>query len=254
MKAKGFLRGAAVAAFWLLVWQCLSALVNKELILPSPVQTAARFISLMQEKTFWLSTLYSLCRVLGGYLAAVVLGILLGVATAASPFLNALLRPVRSIMKAMPVASFILLLLLWMNTAIAPAFTSFLMVLPLVWANVQEGYLQTDEQLLEMGKIFKLTKWKLILHIYWPGIFPYLLSACATGIGFAFKAGVAAEVIAKSSYSIGKYLIESKNYLETADMFAWTALVILLSILLERTFVHFLKKTQANERWRAASK
>lgn len=242
------LRGILIAVFWLAVWQGLSMLVSSELLLPSPLATAQSFLRLMGTNAFWLSAAYSLLRVLGGYTCAVLFGCMLGILCAGLPFANALLQPLRSIMKAMPVASFIIILLLWMPTNIAPAFTAFVMVLPLVWANVQEGVLRTDRGLLEMAQVFRFTRKKVVSNIYLPSVLPYLLSACTTGIGFAWKAGVAAEVLARSANSIGKYLLQSKNMLETADMFAWTALVVVLSIALERIFARLLNRIRAGER------
>lgn len=245
------LRGVLVAAFWLLVWQLLSAAVDKALLLPSPLDTLRALLALMGGPAFWKSTLYSLLRIMAGYACALIGGCVLGVVCAAAPPVDALLRPMRSIMKAMPVASFILLVLLFLNPNIVPAFTAFVMVLPLVWANVQEGILATDAALLEMGALFRLPKSKVLREIYLPSVMPSLLSACATGLGFAWKAGVAAEVLARTVNSIGKNLVESKTYLETADMFAWTAVVILLSVLLERLLVFFMRRIRTSSRWRA---
>lgn len=247
---KEALRGIGVTLIWLVIWQAASMAVSSEFLLPSPMQTAKSLFMLMWQGGFWGSTLASVLRVVAGYLAAVILGTILGALTAALPFADALLRPLRSIIKATPVASFILLVWLWMQTNTVPAFTAFLMVLPLIWANVQEGIRATDAQLLEMAKLFHFGHKKTLRMVYLPSVLPHLLAACATGLGFAWKASVAAEVLVRTANSIGKNLIESKNYLETADMFAWTAVVIALSILLERLFVRILRRIRNDGRWR----
>ena len=114
------------------------------------------------------------------------------------------------------------------------------MVLPLIWANTQEGIRAADVRLIEMALLFRFGRAKTLRRVYLPSVMPHLLAACATGLGFAWKAGVAAEVLARTANSVGKNLIESKNYLETPDMFAWTAVVIALSMLFERLFVKAL--------------
>lgn len=248
-RLKTFLRGMGVAAFWLLIWQVLSAAVGSEMLLPSPAATLKSLARLIGEGGFFTSVFASLLRVVAGYLCAVLFGVALGALTAASSFADALLRPVRSLVKATPVASFILLIMLWLKSPIVPAFTAFLMVLPVVWANVQEGIRATDVTLLEMAKLFRFGRGKILRHIYLPSVLPQLLAACATGLGLAWKASVAAEVIARTANSIGKQLIESKNYLETADMFAWTAVVILLSVLLERALLRLLRYVRSGSRW-----
>ena len=240
MQKNTALRGLGVAVFWLMVWQALSVAVQSALILPSPTDTAKSLVRLAGQSAFWTSSLLSLLRIGAGYVAAVLMGIALGALTAFSPFADTLLRPLRGIMKATPVASFILLVLLWLRTGVVPAFTSFVMVLPLIWANVQEGIRATDTRLIEMASLFRFGRKKTLYRVYLPSIMPHLLAACATGLGFAWKAGVAAEVLARTANSIGKNLVESKSYLETPDMFAWTAVIIALSMLVERVFVRLL--------------
>lgn len=247
MHKNAVVRGIGVAVFWLLVWQALSVAVQSALILPSPVDTAMSLARLAGQGAFWISSLLSLLRIGAGYVAAVLLGTAFGALTAFSPFADTLLRPIRGIMKATPVASFILLVLLWLRTGVVPAFTSFVMVLPLVWANVQEGVLATDTRLIEMASLFQFGRKKTLLRVYLPSIMPHLLAACATGLGFAWKAGVAAEVLARTANSIGKNLVESKSYLETPDMFAWTAVVIALSMLFERVFVRLLARIRGGK-------
>lgn len=234
------LRGTGIAIFWLAVWQAASMLVHSALILPSPVETAQSLVRLAGQSGFWMSSSFSLLRIGAGYIAAVLLGVLLGVLTAFSPFADALLRPLRGILKATPVASFILLVLLWLHTDAVPAFAAFVMVLPLIWANTQEGIRTADARLIEMASLFRFGRAKTLRRVYLPSVMPHLLVACATGLGFAWKAGVAAEVLARTANSVGKSLIESKSYLETPDMFAWTAVVIALSMLFERLFVKAL--------------
>lgn len=244
-------RGLLIAAFWLCVWQLASVAVHSEFLLPSPLQTLKSLAALAATAGFWRSTVYSLIRMVSGYLFAILLGAALGALTAASKAADTLLRPLRSTIKATPVVSFILLVQLWMKPNMAPAFMAFLMVLPLVWTNVQQGIYAADAQLLEMAHLFRFGRAKTLRLIYIPSVMPQFMAACATGIGFAWKSGVAAEVLARTAHSIGKYLVESKSNLLTADMFAWTAVVILLSVTLERICVTLLRRIRSNSRWGA---
>ncbi len=251
MRLKGFFRGIGIALFWLGLWQLASLAVGSLFILPSPLESAFSLFRLALQGSFWVSTFFSLLRILAGYLIAVMLGLLLGILTAALPFANALLKPLRSIMKATPVASFILLVVLWIHSNFVPTFTALVMVLPLIWASVQEGIRATDQELIEMAKLFHFGKLKTFRMVYLPSLLPNLLAACATGLGFAWKAGVAAEVLAHTPNSIGRNLMQSKYNLLTADMFAWTAVVIALSILFEHAFVRLLRKIRRDGRWGA---
>ncbi|MBO4384870.1 MAG: ABC transporter permease subunit [Clostridia bacterium] len=225
---------ALIAAVWLLIWQAAAWAVGSKLLLPSPVETAKALASLAVTGTFWKSCLLTLLRVFAGFFLGVIAGAVLGVATAASGFLDELLSPLRSIVKATPVTSFIILVLLYLTSSLTPMFIAFLMVLPIVWANVLSGIKATDAQLLEMADAFGYTKAKKLSAVYAPSVLPHFLSACTTGLGFAWKSGVTAEVIAHPAFGMGKYIYESKLYLETPELFAWTAAVVILSFLLEK--------------------
>ncbi len=241
-KLNKLLVGFAVAVFWLTVWWLLSGKIDQELLLPSPVQVFSTLWALWKTTVFWRAVILSLLRILGGFLAAVVFGTLLALFTTHSRIADALLSPLLRIVRAAPVASFIILAYVWIKVQILPAFIAFLMVVPLVWANVREGILTTDKKLLEMAKVFQLGQWRTLTAVRLPSLRPYFTAACTTGLGFAWKSGVAAEVICTPTNSIGKQLYAAKAYLETSEVFAWTITVVLLSVLLERVFVRLARR------------
>ena len=162
------------------------------------------------------------------------LGIVLGALCCRFRFLYQLIYPLLSAVKATPVASFIILALVWLQSVRVPAFIAGLIVLPIVFGNVCQGVAAADRELLEMARVFRLGRWKTLRYIYLPTVAPYLAAAFTTGIGLAWKAGVSAEVLANARNSIGGRIYGAKIYLDTADLFAWTAVVIVLSVVLER--------------------
>ncbi len=237
-------RKVLVAALWLAVWQVAYLFVRQEILLPSPAQTAIRFWELAQTSNFWVSSFMSLLRIVAGFVFGVAAGTLLGVLTASFSLLYDFFHPAISVIKSTPVSSFIILALVWIKKPGVPVFIAFLMVLPILWANVSEGIHETDKGLLEMAKIFRFSRKKLISKVYIPGILPYFFAGCTTGLGFAWKAGIAAEILSLPKYSIGSELYYSKIYIETPDLFAWTSSVILMSILLEKLLVMLLNKAK----------
>ena len=231
------IRTIAIAACWILVWQAAAWAVGSKLLLPSPFVTLKALIALAGTAVFWKSCFLTLLRVFTGFLLGVAAGSVLGIITAVSGFLRALLDPLRSVVKAAPVTSFIILVLLYLSSALTPMFIAFLIVLPVAWTNVAAGIASTDPQLLEMAEVFGFSRAKKLKTVYAPSVLPHFLSACTTGLGFAWKSGVTAEVIAHPAFGMGKAIYESKLYLETPDLFAWTAAVIILSFALEKLFV-----------------
>ena len=167
---------------------------------------------------------------------------LFAVLTAKSPVLKSLLSPLLHTVKATPVASFIILAVIWLSVGKVPVLTALLVVLPGVWANVESGILSVDPKLIEMGKAFKMTKRDIFFKIEIPSIKPFFLAAVNSAMGMAWKAGIAAEVICPYKYSIGTALHDSKIYLETTELFAWTAVTVILSVLLEKLVLSVVRK------------
>ena len=231
-----------MAAAWLAIWQLIHTFVGKEVLIPAPLAVLSRLTELMVQSEFWHHIGSSLLRILVGYLCALLVGGVLGIFTARSRLLDALLSPAAKIIRATPVASFIILMFVFLSKEHIPAVTSFLMVLPVVWSNTYEGIKSADPKLLEMAKVFRLGRAKTLLRIYLPGIFPFLLAAAKAGMGLAWKAGIAAEVLVPISTGIGSELYNAKIYLETVDLFAWTAVIIIISMILEKLLVRLVRR------------
>ena len=223
----------AVLLFWAALWGLLARLVGQELLLPGPLQVLRKLGAMAATETFWLATFRSILRVLTGLLAATVLGVLLAALTERCAPARLLLSPIMTLVKSTPVASFIILALLWLGRDILPAFITALMVLPVVWSNVSAGLAGRDVQLLELAKVYRLPPLRILRHITVPSVLPHFRAALRSSLGMGWKAGIAAEVLTVPAFSIGKNIFEAKLYLETTELFAWTLTVIVLSLVIE---------------------
>ena len=241
-RVRGFLRTLAVLLFWGLLWTVAAALVGQELLLPSPAQTARKLLELASAADFWLTVGQSVLRVLTGILAAVLGGVLLALLTHRSPLCMALLSPLMTLVKSTPVASFIILALVWLGRSTVPVFIAALMVLPVVWANVSAGLRGIDPQLLELARVYALPRLRVLRRITWPSVRPHLRAALRSALGLGWKAGIAAEVLTVPALSIGKRIYEAKLYLETTELFAWTASVVLVSLGIEKLLLRLIGK------------
>ena len=230
----------AVWLFWVAVWFLLSLLVDRELLLPGPLQVLQKLGTMMLTGAFWSSVALSLLRILGGILAALILGVLLAVLTEHSSLAKALFSPLMLLVRSTPVASFIILALIWLGRDILPLFISALMVLPVVWANVSAGIAGRDPQLLEMAKVYGLPRGRVFRRITVPSVLPHFRAALSSALGLGWKAGIAAEVLTVPKQAIGRMIYESKLYLETTELFAWTLTVILLSFVIERLLLRLV--------------
>ena len=239
---KRIFKGLLVAAFWIGLWQAAYLVVGQEVLVVSPFAVVKRIVTLGGTFEFWVNTAVSIVRVLAGFGLGTLLGVFLAVFACAFPFIRDFIKPFVAIINSTPVASFILLALVWLKTDTIPMFATFLVVVPIVFSNISEGIFKTDRKLLEMAKVYKFGTLKTVRLIYIPSVLPYFVSAFTASLGMAWKAGVAAEVLSIPKYSIGSRLRDAKIYLETEDLFAWTFVVIILSILLERILSGLIKK------------
>lgn len=238
---KTYVIRALAVAFWILIWQLASVWLGQEILLASPVSVIKKLGELVITASFWKAIGFSFARIVLGFLLALFLGMVLAVLAYRFKIVSILLGPLITVIKSTPVASFIILCLIWIPSRNLSVFISFLMVLPVVYTNILQGIRQTDRKLLEMADVFHVGMRKRILYIYISQILPYLLTACTLGLGLCWKAGVAAEVIGVPSGSIGEKLYHAKVYLNTPDLFAWTIVIIVISFLFEKCFLAVLR-------------
>ena len=220
--------------FWLALWQAAAMILNKSIILVTPAAAAKRLIELLFVPDFYRTAGNSFIRISAGFFAGAAGGIILASLAAAFSVARTLITPLMSAVKSVPVASFVILALFWMKSSVLSVFVSFLIVLPVFYGAVYEGICSTDSKLIEAAEVFGMSMGKRIRYLYFPAVMPFLGSACTAASGLAFKSGAAAEVIGQPDLTIGDMLYRSKIYLETADLFAWTAVIILLSMAFER--------------------
>lgn len=221
-------------AFWIAVWQGISLAVGSEILVASPARTFGALLSLLREGAFYRAVLGSLMRICAGFALALALGIALGALSFAVGWVRALLHPVVSVVKATPVASFVILALIWISSKNLSIFISFLMVFPIMYENMLSGLESADAKLLEMGQVFHLSRMARIRAIYLPAAYPFLLSAARLSLGMCWKSGIAAEVIGQPRQSIGAELNQAKLFFNTPDLFAWTVTIIVVSVVFER--------------------
>lgn len=239
---KKFLYKCSAIAFWLLVWQGASMAIDQEILLASPAAVLGRLWDLAPQPAFREIVLRSFGRIVSGFFLALGAGTLAAALSYRLRFARELLSPLILVVKATPVASFIILSLVWLKGSTLSVFISFLMVFPIVYTNLLKGLDCTDRKLLEMADVFRIGPWRRVCYIYSSQVMPYFLSACTVSLGLCWKSGIAAEVIGIPRGSIGEQLYNAKIYLSTPDLFAWTVVIILISLLFEKCFLFILKK------------
>ena len=233
-KYKKYIKKFIILLFWLGVWQVTAMCVDNSLLMVTPMQTLRAFTVLVGQAEFWRSALSSLWRIAAGFLLGAVLGLLSAAVSYRYCPAEEILRPFMVFCKAVPVAVFAVLLLIWWGSSLLVVAVCFLVVFPNIYLNTLEGLKSADTELIEMAEVFRLPFATRFFYIYRPALKPFLLSAFQLSLGMSWKSGVAAEVIGTPVHSIGGALYLAKIYLDTAELFAWTAVIIVLSVLFEK--------------------
>ena len=229
-------------AFWLAVWELASLAAGRELLLPPPLRVGESLLALAQTADFWLDLGATLGRVFLGLAWGALMGTVLAFLTHFSPWLDRLISPAVRVVRATPVVSFILLVYLWVPRWAIPWVIAGLMVLPVVWGSLSAGLGNMDGKLLEFARAYRFSRLKTLRLVYLPALRPHLSAGLLTAFGLAWKSGVAAEVLCPPARAIGSRIQQAKLGLETADLFAWTLAIIVLSLALEGLFRRLLER------------
>ena len=234
---KTYFRRIAILLIWLVLWQLASAAIHNKIIFVGPWETACALVSQVHTTEFWRTILSSFLRIAGGFLAAFLAGILAAALAGRYALLKEFLEPPVALLQSVPVASFVILALIWIGSENLSVLITLLVVFPVIYRNVLEGISQTDPKMLEMARVFRMKSRNRLWYIYRPALMPYLLAGSRISLGMAWKSGVAAEVIGVPDCSIGEKLYMAKIYLSTAELFAWTFVIIAVSRLFEWLFL-----------------
>ncbi len=226
----------------LLCWQAVSLAVDSSILIVGPWEVFLRLLTLVRESEFWTSVFFTLGHIAGGFAAGLAGGLLFACIAYRFKPVRIILWPWMATIKSVPVASFVVICLIWFSPANLSVFISFLIVLPIVYQNILTAMDGLDGALVDLARMEKLSYPRQIAYIFFPNTVKQLVSTVSLTAGIAWKAGVAAEVIGTPQGSIGRQIYLSKIYLATDDLLAWTVIIVWLSIGFEKLIVFILRK------------
>jgi len=250
-KVRKPLKRLAIAVAWLVIWQLIALLVNNQILLASPLEVIATLATNVVTAAFWSSIGFSFVRIVGGFLVAFVLGMLIGALASYFKALGEFLDPAIQFIKSVPIVCFIVLLLIWFGSNLVSAIAVFLVAFPAIYSAVFEALRTRNRQLSQLLKVFQVGSIKRALVFYWPTLLPFLLSVSRMAVGMSWKSGIAAELIGLPFGSIGVDIYHAKLTLSSAELFAWTAVIVLISLACEKLFLLALRKSETWT-WHAA--
>ena len=234
--------------FWLGVWEILAFIIDRSYFLPRVYETAAALYRVVFSESFPKIALLTLLRVLCGIILGTLLGATLAIISHKVKFIYSFLSPLNAVIKATPVASIIVLLWISMNGNLLAVFVAQLMVFPIIFQNLYDAFASIDKDLIEVAKVFEFSYKKKLKLLILPTLKQYFIPAFITAIGLAFKAEIAAEIIAGVRYSVGQMIYDAKDSLITSEVFAWTIIGIVLSIVIEKITKKLLTPKNATKK------
>ncbi len=219
------------ALFWIIVWQLLTLAVGQEFLLASPLRVLYSLTGLLGKLDTYFIALRSALRILLGFLLGAAFGVTLAALSFRFRPAFHLVKPLVDVSRAVPVASITILAIILVSGAWLSTLIAFLIGFPVLYTGALEGMRAQDPSLREMTLVFRVPLKRKLPYLTLPQMMPHLRAACITAMGLCWKSGVAAEVIGIPRGTIGEQLYGVKvNYL-TADLFAWTVIIVLLSLL-----------------------
>ncbi|MDR1015899.1 MAG: ATP-binding cassette domain-containing protein [Coriobacteriales bacterium] len=233
-----------VIVAWLVIWWLVSLLVASPLLLCSPVDVVITLLGDVGRAFFWQTLLTSLWHILFGFLTGFVVGgALAGFSFKFRP-LREFFSPAVSFVKSVPVVCIIVFLLLWSGAPWISFWAGALVVLPMAFINLLQALPGSDPHMVELMRAYRLPRRRRLLAYYWPEVvLPFASAAARLGIGMAWKAGVAAELISLPTHTIGEQIYQAKISLSCSDLLAWTVAIVALSVLCERILVWLLERS-----------
>lgn len=236
-------KSVLVLIIWGGIWQVGYWYVGKDILVPSPFQTLQILVNMMSSVEIYKHIGVTIYRVCIGVSLSFVLGVITAISAYFFEGVRIFLAPFLVLLKSTPVIAIIILALLWFKSGDVPIFSCILMCYPIIYTNILVGLDCVDNKLIEMAKVFKVNTKYILKQIYMPHTISYIKSALSVSIGLAWKVVVAAEVLSVPKYSMGYNLFNAKIYLETAEVFAWVIIIVLLSSLFEKGINYIIFKS-----------
>jgi NitT/TauT family transport system permease protein len=241
-KTKKAIYTTLAVVFWLILWQIAAMIYGMDFILPSPIKTFIVLLENIANVSFWTSVLFSVSRILLGFLLSATLGILIAVVGIKLKIIRILFDPFCSVMRAVPVASFIIFVLILFSSENVSLVIAFLMGFPLVYSTVSLATDSAPEKLLEAANVFRLGFFEKLRYIYFPYLLPHITSALSVSVGLSFKSGIAAEVIGYPVGSVGAQMYIAKLGMNMPTLLSYTVVIVIISTLCEKLIAFLCKK------------
>lgn len=230
-------------------WQLLSWQMAQPQLIPSFPDLIRALLWLVYTPGFLVSIGTTLLRACAGLLLSLVAASITAFLLNRSEAIRFLFMPWLSLLRSVPVISFILLALIFLNPEMIPLLIAFLTMYPLLTENLLKGLMNRRDSWKMLARQFHLNAWNRLFQINYPQLRPYLFSGLASAVGFGWRAIIMGEVLSQCVDGIGKRMKEAQVFIDVPELIAWTLVAIVLSWLTDK-LISRLSDWQPSVRYR----
>lgn len=230
-------------------WQLLSWQMAQPQLIPSFPDLIRALFRLVYLPGFLVSIGTTCLRAYVGLLLSLAAASITAFLLNRSEGIRFLFMPWLSLLRSVPVISFILLALIFLNPEMIPLLIAFLTMYPLLTENLLKGLMNRRDSWKILARQFHLNAWNRLFQINYPQLKPYLFSGLASAVGFGWRAIIMGEVLSQCVDGIGKRMKEAQVFIDVPELIAWTLVAIVLSWLTDK-LISRLSDWQPSVRYR----
>jgi NitT/TauT family transport system permease protein len=228
-------RKVLIWLFYFILWQIIAMIVNQSVILPSFLDVLNRLVYILSDVSFYNHLFITLFRVILGTLSAFILSFIFAILSYDFKLINQGLKPLVLVSKTIPNITYILLVLIWFSREMSVFFVTLLILFPVLYTQISTGLLGINPEHLEVLKLYPETYFHRLTKVIIPLIRISLFEGLKGALSLGFKVGVMAEILGQVQPGLGYLMHIARMNFETVDLFAYTAIMIMVVVLIEKS-------------------
>ena len=233
-------RKVLIWLFYFILWQMIAMIVNQSVILPSFLDVLNRLVYILSDVSFYNHLFITLFRAILGTLSAFILSFIFAILSYDFKLINQGLKPLVLVSKTIPNITYILLVLIWFSREMSVFFVTLLILFPVLYTQISTGLLGINPEHLEVLKLYPETYFHRLTKVIIPLIRISLFEGLKGALSLGFKVGVMAEILGQVQPGLGYLMHIARMNFETVDLFAYTAIMIMVVVLFEKS-MDFIK-------------
>ena len=214
------------------IYYIASIKADSKIVAPQLDLVVKNLGAVMRRADFAESVFSTLWRAVYGFIISLLIALIFCIGANASKIVERLLSPLIVFSRAIPTMSIILVCLIWLREK-TPVAVSVVIVFPMLYSALREAIRLSDAEMKDVIKVYRVPTSKAIIKYYVPDVFIRAFPQLVTTLSFNVKLTVSGEALSHTSVSIGNAMSVANLNFDTATLFAWTIVAVLLAFVVE---------------------